>query len=64
MIRNRLQAYRKHLGLTQQALADLAGVGESSIRDIESGRHEPTLETALRLADALKVDVKQLFYLE
>jgi y4mF family transcriptional regulator len=44
---------RLGLGLTQQDLADLAGVGLSSVRTLEGGRETMTLAVALRICDAL-----------
>jgi transcriptional regulator with XRE-family HTH domain len=43
---------RRRAGLSQRALADLAGVSPSTIARIERGRLEPTLDLLLRLVDA------------
>lgn len=61
---NRLRERRKLAGgLTQQELADLAGVTRQSIISIEQGRYRPTVELALRLARALGCAVENLFAL-
>ena len=44
---------RLAIGLTQVDLADLAGVGISSVRALEAGKATVTLEIALRVLDAL-----------
>jgi y4mF family transcriptional regulator len=44
---------RLALGLTQSALADLAGVGISSVRALEAGRVTVTLGVTLQVLDAL-----------
>ena len=44
---------RLALGLTQSDLADLAGVGLSSVRALEAGRESMTLVVALRIVDGL-----------
>lgn len=44
---------RLELGLTQQEVADLAGVGVSSVRSLEAGEATVTLTVALRVLDTL-----------
>ncbi|WP_063813790.1 helix-turn-helix domain-containing protein [Nocardia anaemiae] len=44
---------RRTLGLTQLDLADLADVGISSVRTLETGQTSPTLAITLRILDAL-----------
>ncbi|MGA2232589.1 MAG: helix-turn-helix transcriptional regulator [Tepidisphaeraceae bacterium] len=50
LIRRRIEA-----GLTQKALAKLAGVRLETISRLEAGKHSPTRETILRLDRALKL---------
>ena len=51
-LQNKLRSYRKAAaGLTQQELADRAGVTRQSIISIEQGRYRPSVELALRLAE-------------
>jgi len=52
---------RREKGLSQQELADLAGVGQDSISAIETGKHEPHPRTLRKLANALKVEVADFF---
>lgn len=49
-------------GLTQEALAERAGMSDRSIRSLERGRNKPQRETAHRLADALELDGDGLDY--
>lgn len=44
---------RKMKGLTQEALANAAGVSTMSIRRYESGERKPTAEIMLRIMDAI-----------
>lgn len=44
---------RLAVGLTQVDLADLAGVGVSSVRALEAGKQTVTLAVAVRILDAL-----------
>lgn len=57
---------RKHLGVNQQTLADLAGVGINTLVAIERGEGNPQLVTLLTILDTLglQIDfhVKKLTY--
>ena len=55
-----VQAWRKHKGLTTQALADAAGVSKPYVSQIESGKRKGTTKTLKALADALGVPVGAL----
>ncbi len=48
---------RLALELTQRDLADLAGVGVSSVRALEGGRETMSLAVTLRICDALGLAV-------
>jgi DNA-binding XRE family transcriptional regulator len=49
--------YREAAGLTQEMLADLAGVSRWTITRLEASTHAPTLETLARVALVLGVDL-------
>jgi transcriptional regulator with XRE-family HTH domain len=51
-----LKELRMQAGLTQQQLAEKAGVGQRTISHLEQGVQEPVWSTLLALADALGVD--------
>lgn len=51
----RLAELREASGLTQLQLADKAGVHVRTITHLEAGTRKPTWETALAIADVLKV---------
>ncbi len=44
---------RKHLGVNQQTLADLAGVGLNTLLATERGEGNPQLSTLLAILDTL-----------
>lgn len=48
-----VRARRKEMGLSQEALADLAGVDRSHMGKIERGERNVTLLNVLRIARAL-----------
>ncbi len=52
----RLVAYRIEHGLTQTALGRLLGMAQPAVARLESGEHVPSLDTLVRLADALDIE--------
>ncbi len=52
----RLKELREQARLTQQELADKAGMSKGGIADLEQARREPSWATAVALAEALGVD--------
>jgi transcriptional regulator with XRE-family HTH domain len=57
----RLRHLRQQQGLTLQALAELAQLDKGFLSRVERGEKRPSIETVLRLSDALAVPVGQLF---
>lgn len=62
-IENRLKSLRTAKGLSQGALAEMAGVTRQAIYAIEGNQYLPTTAVALRLAGALHCRVEDLFNL-
>lgn len=52
---------REALGLSQTELARMAGIGQHTVSDIETGRHIPRVDVAILLARALMQPVEDLF---
>ena len=63
-LRNRLKNIRGARGLTQADLAALVGVSRKTINTIENDVFTPSTLLALSLAEALKMKVEEIFYLE
>jgi len=62
-LNNRVQMYRWKKKWSEEQLSRAAGVSRSVICKLENGANvNPTAEVAFRLADALNVDVRELFY--
>ena len=57
---NRLTAYRKFRGLSQQQLADKAKVSKSTIAKIESGESKGSIAVFKKLSMVLKIDADLL----
>jgi len=61
---NHVRYYREKKELTQEELAKIVGVSRQSIISVEKGQYVCTTILALKLANALKVKVEDLFELE
>ena len=63
IIRKNVKEYRKKANLTQQQLADKAGISMNYIAKIESKKMQRgfTIVVAGRIADALGIDIRLLF---
>ena len=70
-VRDRLSKYRMRVGdqivhwrkereLSQEALADMAGISQSHICRLETGVHVPTFETIEKIAVALDIEPSKL----
>jgi len=57
-IANLIHYYRKQSGLSQQELAQLAGVGKTVIYDIEKGKESVRLNTLLKVFYVLNIQIK------
>lgn len=58
-IGNKLLSARKHLGLTQAEVAEIAGLSDRTYADIERGTVNMRLETILRICKALQITPDQ-----
>lgn len=56
-----LRLLRNERKMTQEHLANLAGISENTIVTLESGKLNTTIATCFDIARALRVDVKDLF---
>ena len=52
----RVRAARQAAGLSQEALAEAAGLHPTFISNVERGYRVPSVPTLLRLANGLKID--------
>lgn len=51
---------RNELGITQVEFSDLTGMRQPNVCRLEKGKHSATMETLVRVADALNVHVMDL----
>lgn len=53
-----IRQFRKKAGLTQQQLAEYAGVGKTVVFDIEKGKSTVQLDTLLKILSVLNISLK------
>ncbi|MEN7538324.1 helix-turn-helix transcriptional regulator [Aurantiacibacter flavus] len=58
---NRLRALRAERKWSQQTLADALGVSRQSVNAIETGKYDPSLPLAFRIADVFALPIEQIF---
>ena len=54
VIKNR----RKTLAISQQDLAEMAGIGLATIKDIERGKGNPSMATVSKIMDVLGMEIE------
>jgi transcriptional regulator with XRE-family HTH domain len=57
----RIKELRNELGLSQEALANKAGVDRTYVTDVENGRRNISVELLEKLIIALEVSVQEFF---
>ena len=62
MLVNRVKDFRKGGGLTQEELANKAGVSRQTIISIEKNKFIPGLDVALKISTSLNTPINKLFY--
>lgn len=52
-----IKARREMLAVSQESLAELSGVGLRTVKQFESGKGNPTLDTLSKMAQALGLEI-------
>lgn len=55
-----LRVLREKAGMSQQELADTAGISKLTIQRIENAKYSVTIDTLISIADALRLPLKKL----
>jgi putative transcriptional regulator len=63
-LKNRLRVLRAEKELSQKDLADKVDLSRQTINSIERGKFNPSIITALKIAEYFSVPVDQVFTLE
>ena len=48
-------------GISQEVLADMAGIARSTMGILERGEQSPSIQTICKVANALNIDIHKLF---
>jgi putative transcriptional regulator len=60
-MKNRLKVLRAEREWNQQDLADALGVSRQSVNAIETGKYDPSLPLAFRIADLFALPIEAIF---
>ena len=60
-MKNRLRVLRAEREWSQQDLADRLGVSRQSVNAIETGKYDPSLPLAFRIADLFAMPIEAIF---
>lgn len=60
-MKNRLKVLRAERDWSQQDLADRLEVSRQSVNAIETGRYDPSLPLAFRIADVFETQIEEIF---
>ena len=64
MIQNNIKVLRAKENMTQESLAEKAGVTRQTIIAIEKNKYSPSLKLAFDIALVFKVGIGEVFYLQ
>ncbi|MXO86086.1 helix-turn-helix domain-containing protein [Altererythrobacter aurantiacus] len=60
-MKNRLKVLRAERDWSQQTLAEKLNVSRQSVNAIETGRYDPSLPLAFRIADLFELPIEAIF---
>lgn len=60
-IGDRIRFFRERKGISTNKLANLAGISQSYLRDLELGNKNPTVEIVFQLCKVLEITLKEFF---
>lgn len=63
-MRNRIEENRKAGGMTQQQLAALLGVSRQTVISLESGKYNPSILLAHKIAQVFGTRIEDVFLFE
>ena len=58
---NRVEEFRKNLGLNQEDLAKAIKVSRQTVSSIETGKYNPSLELAFIISDFFGKSIEEIF---
>jgi len=63
-VKNRIEAIRKQRGIRQDELAKLMGVSRQTISSLETGKYNPSIFLAFKIARYFGMTIEEVFIFE
>ena len=63
-VKNRIEAIRKERGIRQEEFAKLMGVSRQTISSLETGRYNPSIFLAWKIARYFGMTIEEVFVFE
>lgn len=63
-MKNKVEEFRKYMGISQEKLAKDLRVSRQTISSIETGRYNPSLELAFAISSYFQESIEKIFIYE
>ena len=63
-MKNRIEAIRKAMGIRQEEFAKAMGVSRQTISSLETGRYNPSIQLAYKIARYFNLTIEEVFLFE
>ena len=63
-MKNRIEEIRKQKGITQEEFAKVLGVSRQTISSLETGKYNPSIFLAYKIAKCFDMTIEQVFIFE
>ena len=63
-MKNRIEEIRKERGIRQEEFAKLMGVSRQTISSLETGRYNPSIFLAYKIAKFFELSIEEVFIFE
>lgn len=60
-MKNRVEALRKSMGLSQEAFAKALQVSRQTVSSIETGKYNPSLDLAFAISNFFEKSIQEIF---
>ncbi len=60
-MKNRVEALRKSMGLSQEAFAKALQVSRQTVSSIETGKYNPSLDLAFAISNFFEKSIEEIF---
>lgn len=60
-MKNRIEEIRKQKGITQEDFAKRMGVSRQTISSLETGRYNPSIFLAFKIANYFRMTIEEIF---